>query len=390
MHALVSFLIPSMPANGSVQVDLFSGGTNANGTYLTKTQLLATDFDARMTIAPDGASATTITARNLLNNIANPEYWIKGEVCSEFLIRNWATNIVVPNPDQTVKNKLNVQYYVRYYPGWNGFRIDTVVENCWAQYRSNITYDFDLMFGNSNPQSAFTRTALKHNINARWHKILWQGNAPPEVEIHYDVSYMISTGLLPNYDLTRFMSESRIADFYANFLTKRHDIMEPGVKDPNFKQTGSYEGRPIYPTTQVRYLRTMDNRLKEVTLNWGDSSGAAPIHYRESDPSRSFVNHILSIDDRPSIWLTWLTYNYIDPADNLPPPTSDDTATEWAINAAHTPSFTYVPYLVTGDFYYLEELYFWAGYELADGNASYRGYDLGIVNDSIQRAEWPG
>ncbi len=78
---------------------------------------------------------------------------------------------------------------------------------------------------------------------------------------------MISTGMVPNYDLTRSMSESEIETFYQSFLTKPSDIMEPGVKDPNFKQTGSYEGRPIYPNTQVRYLRTMDNRMKEVTLS---------------------------------------------------------------------------------------------------------------------------
>ncbi len=384
MHALVSFLIPTMSANGQVTVDLYDGGTNANSTYLTKTQLLATDFDARMTITPDGGSPTTITARDLLNNITTPEYWIKGDVCSEFLIRHWPTNLVVLNPDQSIRNKLNVQYYVRYYPGWNGIRIDTVVENCWAEYRSNITYDFDLKFGNSNPQTVLARTALKHNMNARWHRIIWQGDTPPEVEIRFDVPYMISTGLIPNYDLTRSMSETEIETFYQSFLAKPRDIMEPGIKDPNFKQTGTYEGRPIYGDTQVRWLRTMDNRMREVLLNWGDSSGAAPIHYRESNPNKSDVNHILTIDDRPTVCLSDLGEPTTTPEDRLPFPTSDDTHTEWDINSAHTPSFTYLPYIATGEFFDLEELYFWPSYELADFNNSYRSYDLGIVNTSIQ------
>ncbi len=164
-HALVSFLIPTMPANGQVTVDLYDGGTNANSTYLTKTQLLATDFDARMTITPDGGSPTTITARNLLNSITTPEYWTKGEVCSEFLIRNWPTNVVVLNPDQSIRNKLNVQYYVRYYPGWNGFRIDTVVENCWAEYRSNITTTLTCSSATAIPRACFPRP-ISNTTNA--------------------------------------------------------------------------------------------------------------------------------------------------------------------------------------------------------------------------------
>ncbi len=228
-----------MSANGSVQVDFFSGGTNANSTYTTKAQLLATDFDARLTITPDGGTATTITARNLLNGIATPEYWVKGEVCSEFLIRDWGTNVVVLDGTGNVKNKLNVQYYVRYYPGWNGFRVDTVVENCWSQWRSNVTYDFDLLLGNSNPVSVFSKTDFLHNFCARWHKTIWQGNTPPEVEIRYDVPYMISTGLLPNYDMSRSMSESAIASAYSSYLTTRHDIMEPALQRTYFPGTGS-------------------------------------------------------------------------------------------------------------------------------------------------------
>ena len=73
---------------------------------------------------------TTITARQLLASQGTEEHWIKGNICSEFIIRHWPTNVQVGGV-----NQLNVQYHVRTYPGYNGgnnFRIDAVVENCWV------------------------------------------------------------------------------------------------------------------------------------------------------------------------------------------------------------------------------------------------------------------
>ena len=58
-HALVSFLIPCLAASSTAIVEITNGGTNYNTSYLTKTQLLATDFDARMAVTPSGGSTTT-------------------------------------------------------------------------------------------------------------------------------------------------------------------------------------------------------------------------------------------------------------------------------------------------------------------------------------------
>ena len=38
--------------------------------------------------------------------------------------------------------------------------------------------------------------------------------------------------------------------------------------------------------------------------------------------------------------------------------------TPWTLDRAHQPSLAYIPYLMTGDLYYLEEMHFWASYDL--------------------------
>ena len=98
--------------------------------------------------------------------MSQAEYWLKGSICTEFIIRNFDTRYF---------GQLNVSYRVRVYPTINKFRVSTVVENAWIDTRGKITYDFTLSLGNSSPQTVFSKTAFRHFQSARWHKVFWQG-----------------------------------------------------------------------------------------------------------------------------------------------------------------------------------------------------------------------
>ena len=100
-------------------------------------------------------------------------------------------------------------------------------------------------------------------------------------------------------------------------------------------------------------------------LGNGDLAGSWPIHVRSARTGR-----IMTLDERPKFWLdgrgadkpTW------QPDRKAPPPqrTPDGKAGPYWLSpdVAHVGSFAYVPYLVTGDFYYLEEACFWGNYVL--------------------------
>ena len=47
-----------------------------------------------------------------------------------------------------------------------------------------------------------------------------------------------------------------------------------------------------------------------------------------------------------------------------------------------------MPYLVTGDYYYLEEMYFWAGWDIGDSNYSYRQGTKGIITEITRGEAW--
>ena len=375
-HALVSFILPQLQANQFVTLDILRGGSNANTSWMGKADLLATDFEALMSITV-GEQTTNVSARQLLAGIVSLQYWLKGNIVSEFIIRDWNVNVA---------SQLNVTYLVRVYPSINAIRVDTVVENCWINARGNITYDFTLSLGQASPQVVFAKTGLVHNQSARWRKVFWQGTTPADIQVRYNIPYIISTGLLPRYDTSLVVPEATVASVYSNWSGKAHDIMDPGIITTYFPTTGGRPDIGPYPRWTAQYICGMDNRMRDVMLNTADLSGSIPVHFRETDPNRSFYQHIISVDDRPTIWTSQPTSTFVAPADRFPNPIGDIN-TVWTVDKSHQPSLVYIPYLVTGDYYYLEELYFWAAYDIGDSNYQYRGGSLGIIHESASRGE---
>jgi hypothetical protein len=106
-----------------------------------------------------------------------------------------------------------------------------------------------------------------------------------------------------------------------------------------------------------------------------DASGSVPIHYRDRKTDRP-----VSIDDHPGI----VTGDWPPSRgpDKIPPPV--DAATPWSPEPAHQPSLVFIPYIVSGDRYYMEESQFWATWNLGITDPGRRGGAEGIVLGSQQ------
>jgi hypothetical protein len=143
-------------------------------------------------------------------------------------------------------------------------------------------------------------------------------------------------------------------------------------------------GRPEiapYPTWTVRYLLHMQPRAKEVVLAGGDLAGSWPIHVRARTTGR-----IMTIDERPEFWLDRRGKDKPNwkPDRHKPGPKQ----VRLTPDLAHQGSFAYVPYLVTGDVYYLEEAYFWANYCLLATWYHPRRGARGILSGQIRGNAW--
>ena len=99
----------------------------------------------------------------------------------------------------------------------------------------------------------------------------------------------------------------------------------------------------------------MDPVDKAIVLRTGDLAGSWPIHVRTRKTGR-----ILTIDERPKFWLDQRGQD--KPAWQPDRHKPDPKQTRLSPDLAHQGSFATIPYIVTGDFYYLEEAYFWGGF----------------------------
>lgn len=382
-HGIISVILPEVTANEDLLLTLVAATENTSSGAMTKTAILATGVESNINLtglSDSGYSGDlTFDLNQAINDTSSLHYWLSGPVVTEILV----------NQKLPANNSLNGTWEARFYPGWDGIRVSNGMENVEGDYRGNINYAVDIQMGNNSyPLSShYSKSTFQHNRNSRWRKVLWIGQQPPEVEIHYDTDYLISTQQILNYDTSVTVSETAVSGRYSSWQSSDHDIMGTGYIQTYFPTTGGREEIGQLPTWAVRYLLTMDNRMKEVMLNHAEMASGIPIHYRESDMTESFYGHIISIDDRPTVWLGREDYQYQEEEDKLPEPIGT-TSTVWHVDRAHQTSFAYIPYLITGERYYLDEMYFWSGYDLGTSNWRYRESERGLIKDQVRGEAW--
>lgn len=376
--AVVSGIVKELPAKGSKALRLVASTPlpmpPLRPVFLS--DLLATGFDAAVTLTfPDGV-ARSVSARKLLGQGGEKaRTWLKGHVATEWLA------------DGALDEDLHVRFQVRAYQGCKRVRVSVAVENCWDTWAGNIRYGVAVTV---NGKEVFARQAVDHRRLSRWRKIFWVGGgardaaatAEPPVHVAHDLAYLSATGALPHYDRTIVPGKPNWAiRAILGMQGPDWDILGRGGLTAYMPTTGGRPEIAPYPAWAVWYLLTMDPRAKTAVLRSGDLAGSWPIHVRARKTGR-----VMTLDERPQFWLdprgkdkpTW------KPDRHKP----DPKQVRLSPDLAHQGSFAYIPYLVTGDHYYLEEAYFWGGYCLLATWYHPRQGGKGILSGQIRGNAW--
>lgn len=383
-HGVISVLIPNIAANSTVSLTIETTQTNHNSGAMSKSAILSTGFDSQINLTNLSGSgysgSVSASFKNAASETEKLNYWLKGPVCTEVIV------------NKQLNNSLHASWEARFYPGSNfGARISSVMENVEANFRGNINYSVSIRTGVGNLSTAFSKDSFQHNESSRWKKTLWIGSQPPEVEVHYDLPYMITTGAIMNYNTSLNIPESILTSAYSRWKSTNRDIMGNGILQEYFPTTGGREDIGILPTWTVRYLLSMDNRMREIMLNSADMAAGCPIHYREHDQAKNSYRLPVSVKDRPSV-ITTSEYAHTQgtSTDRLPAPIGA-TNTTWAIDRAHQGSFAFIPYLITGDHFYMTEMIYWAAYNISSGayDSNWgRDYSRGLIRDQVRGEAW--
>ncbi len=360
-HAIITTKLPVIPANDELTADIVTRPADtlprANDPTVVLQGLLDSGFDARIRILMDGAERVSSARQALLSGEAS--VWLSGEMTTEFIVK-------APFLDENGSSHphLTGRFAIRVYPGTPLVRVDAIVENNWTYVPGprNFTYDAQILIGN---EVHFEVQNLTHYHHARWHKVVWKGDEQAVYPRH-DTRYLQRTRAIPHYDPNVKASESALNEA----IKRRYEPMSNVWINDYMPEAGADRGIGPLPWWQVLHVVSdADPRAYLAVLDGGDAGGSYSAHLRDKNTDLP-----VSLDDYPRV--TGDRYQY--PKDQIIALCEDDCETPLTKDTAHQPSIAFYPYLITGDYYYLEELIFWANGNLISSSLGRREYEKGL------------
>lgn len=386
-HAIISLLAPALAPGQQRSIGLVRTSigrvaflAKSWGAAPTPAALLENGFSAQVRIKLGGKLYTA--SADALLGAGKFSTWLSGPLAAE-----WHVAAPLTDADGVPHPHLAARFALRAAQGNTRARVDVSVENAWAfePAPQNFTYDAEIRVGGT---PVYARQALTHHHHARWRKVFWWGGAP-EVHVRHNTGYMIATRAVPNYDRSLPIGETELQALRAAWSGPRTEPMGSGLANPYMPTTGGRADIGLLPGWAATYLLTMDARAKQVTLGTADLAGSWPAHYRDKDSGRP-----VSLFDYPYMTIYGQRTDTVNPAtkrqEAFPLCAAPDAcATATAVDTSHQPGFAYLPYLVTGDYYYLEELQFYTMWNSFQSNPGYRDKIKGLFkSDQVRGQGW--
>lgn len=373
-HAVLSLVLERLARGRPATVGLFAGAPKAAPDR--KAAMPAKALDARIEARVDGKTYAAALRPLLEQN--KPALWLDGPIAREWLL---ATPLL--DAEGRPHPHLTARFALRWYPGADRARIDVTVENNWAYEPDpqNFVYDARVTIGK---EEVYARPGLNHYHHARWRKQFWWGG-DPAVHVRYDTRQLIASRALPNYDQSVRIEEKRLAKWYGGWTGDKTEPMGVGMATRAMATTGGRPDIGLLPGWAAAYLLGMDPRARTLTMGTADLAGSWSMHYR---------------DRRTDLPVSLIDYPYmtrIGAADTRNPATGKKEKfpdcpksacnTPNKHDVSHQPAFAYLPYLLTGDYYYLEELQFWAMHNVFASNPGYRDNVKGLLKPEQVRGQ---
>lgn len=292
---------------------------------------------------------------------------LSGGVASEY-------TIVAPfkSSGGAVHPHLEARLHVRLYENGTRIRTEAVLENTrtFTSGPGNITYQLVIKQGGT---VVHTQPKFTHYHHARWRKVVWTGSQP-QFRLRHHMPYVLASRALLNYDLSLKVPEQTLASWDINMANVTP--MQAGVITQYFPMTGGRADIGPLPRWTATYIVSQDDRPRKAMFLAAEEAAAIPVHYRDEQTGLP-----LSVVQRPNVTVMF--------GNSSPQVPAASGSTIWTPDTSHQASFSYVPYLLTGDAFHQDEMMFWASWNVAGGNPEYRGYAKGLLNwDQLRGQAW--
>lgn len=386
-HAIITVQVPCSALGSGERLALVAvpkPRIKARATNVTIAQVLRAGFRANVKLDVTG-KPWSLAARPLLKDVIRRggcsragtlcRRWLSGPIVSE-----WIVGGPVRDAQGQPHPHLAAYFAIRAYgpAPVRRIRVDVIVENDWAYQRNPRNYKYDASIGVGG-KLVYRIRSLNHYRQARWHKVFWWGRADP-LYAALNSNYLQESGAVPRYETTNSPENllSRVRQSCAP--------MQPCDQTPKMGNTGAQAAIGPLPRWSSIYVLHTGYRAYRWMLANSDALGAYGIHYRSKSTGQP-----VSVDRHPCLTLLPAAEVARCPApphrDDRPPPCHGDCASPLIPDESHHPAPAYVAYMVTGDWYYMQELAFWADWVVFWTNPAYRDYSAGLIHRTQVRGQ---
>ncbi|OGE73590.1 MAG: hypothetical protein A3C49_00015 [Candidatus Doudnabacteria bacterium RIFCSPHIGHO2_02_FULL_42_25] len=333
-------------ADGSIKFAIVTANITSAGSYAINT---ASTSSGLLTPSNPSASVTfNISGINYIANLPNTvssDLWLNGP-----LVKEWR-NVVTPMAGATPHPLLRVYFDTRVYSDGKA-RVDIDVENTLdVTGGDDVTYDVNINIGGSQ---IFSQSGINHFYLTRWRKV-YTTNGLVEAETYHDFSPFITSGLIPNYDAS-LMTNTNYS-FNGTYVGTKDGrtyqdfgiLGKGGATVQDMWSPGGRSELALYPEWIAQYIGFRTQNLRQYTLLSGNQAGSWSVHIRQSN------GFLISSEQHPNYFLDSRCGGGPDcPLGNL---NLNNNLSGY--NNQHASSYTYIPYLISGDRYYMDETQFY-------------------------------
>ena len=365
-HAVLSFHVPRIEARQTLRVAFGDQPTGNNEGALTAAQMLDArfGFDARVELS-SASSTVAASARQMIVD-GRMTRWLSGPIATSVILADHAGTRAYDLGFDSHRSFRPI-VHATFWPRINKVFVRVIGEVSNVSALQAMNYDLRIGAGTANA-TAYAKTAVAQNPGMRWTRTFWLGGAPARLNIDNNLAYLASSGAVPNFDARLVVRPATVARVVST-AGRGREVMGRGDWTTDMWTTGGRNDLGLLPKWDVLWLYTGDAAIREISLSNSDLAGAWPMAFREAvagrffDPERQTpaIGLPISLYGRPTLITTQTDNPYTVVADRLvnvgPVPRS-----EWLPDMAHQPDPYSVPYLLTGDHWYLEQLQFWASW----------------------------
>ncbi len=339
-HAILTFQSPAL-SSGQQADAMLSLGTGASGSAITATDILNNGYNVTVDVNFANSGTVSVDVAQLLQTAVaqgNIETWMSGPNASEFTV------------SAPLNSHLNAEFHIRVFADGD-VRTDVVIsqQSTYTGGAQTYTYDVNIKDGG---QSVYSSTGINHHPNSMWHTQVWDGNGAPAAFVAYDIAYMAASGALASYDTslgikTSLLTHGQNADFGP---------MGTGTIATYMPGTGGRDDIGILPQWTTNYLVTQDQAAYDIMMGNANAAGSIPWHYIDEA-----TGEYVSIVDHPNLWMDSRQTGGTDALAQR----YNSAGSGWTTDSSHNPDLSYVPYLLTGDQYHLDNLMAQSSYLMA-------------------------